>query len=154
MSDANFIKNFMSQKRIILFGASRSGKKFGNAVLKEMSGKGYQIFPVHPECKEINGITCYPDISSVPDDVKSVLMIIPPKRVLEVIPDLIKHGIVRAWLQQGAESPEVIKQLQENDIEIISHECILMFTEPVKSIHRFHRWIWKIAGKYPDMDTA
>ena len=57
MSDANFIKNFMSQKRIILFGASRSGKKFGNAVLKEMSGKGYQIFPVHPECKEINDIS-------------------------------------------------------------------------------------------------
>ena len=81
-------------------------------------------------------------------------MIIPPERVLDVIPDLVKHKIQQVWLQQGSDSPEVIQQLKDNKIEIISHECILMFIEPVKSIHRFHRWIWKIAGKYPDMDAA
>ena len=33
---------------------SRSGKKFGNVVGKELKTKGYEIFPIHPEAKEID----------------------------------------------------------------------------------------------------
>ena len=41
MSDLNLINNFIRQKKIILYGASRSGKKFGNVVIREMLERGY-----------------------------------------------------------------------------------------------------------------
>ena len=154
MSDLGMINNFIGQKKIILYGASRSGKKFGNMVIREMLERGYQLYTVHPESEEISGVKCYPDISAVPDDAKSVLMIIPPEKVIEVLPDLINAKMERTWLQFGASSQKAIKLCLDNDIEVISNECILMFTEPVKSFHSFHRWIWKIAGKYPKVSAA
>jgi hypothetical protein len=33
---------------------------------------------------------------------------------------------------------------------VVQKECILMFAEPVKSIHGIHRWIWKVLGKLPN----
>ncbi len=151
MNDLNTIQDFLRPKKIALFGASRSGKKFGNVVLKELQTREFQIYPVHPECTEINGIACISDVSGVPDDVEAALMVIPPDQVITVLPALAEKKMRYVWLQPGSESGEAIKLCQELDIEVISDKCILMFTEPVRSIHRFHRWIWKVTGKFPDI---
>lgn len=37
------IDDFINSKKIALIGMSRSGKKFGNAVGKELNTKGYEI---------------------------------------------------------------------------------------------------------------
>jgi predicted CoA-binding protein len=52
-------------------------------------------------------------------------------------------------MQQGSESRNAIKFCEENGISAVHNECIMMFVEPVKSIHSFHRWINKLVGKYP-----
>lgn len=52
-------------------------------------------------------------------------------------------------MQQGSESQAAIDFCKENKIDYVSGECIMMFSEPVQSIHRFHRGIWKLIGKYP-----
>jgi hypothetical protein len=31
----------------------------------------------------------------------------------------------------------------------VDGQCILMFLEPVKSIHKVNRWINKVVGTYP-----
>lgn len=149
MSDLNQIKNFMSVKKHALFGVSRSGKKFGNSILKELSGKGYELVVIHPEVTEINGITCLPDIYALPEPVKSAILVIPPAQVEILLPDLKKAGIEQIWLQQGSQSDQAIKYCSENNITVIYNECILMFAPPVQSIHKFHGWINKLFGKYP-----
>ena len=58
-------------------------------------------------------------------------------------------GIKKIWMQQGSESPKAIKFCKENGIELVEGECIMMFSEPVKSIHKFHRGLNKLFGKYP-----
>jgi hypothetical protein len=35
-------------------------------------------------------------------------------------------------------------------VEVVHGQCILMFTEPVGSFHKFHRWIWKVLRKIPE----
>jgi predicted CoA-binding protein len=52
------IQDFVSGKRIALAGASRSGKKFGNIAGKELKTRGYQVYLVHPEAREIDGEPC------------------------------------------------------------------------------------------------
>jgi predicted CoA-binding protein len=52
-------------------------------------------------------------------------------------------------MQQGSESEKAINYCNENGIDVIHGECILMFAEPVESIHKFHKWLWKIFGKLP-----
>ena len=41
----------------------------------------------------------------------------------------------------------IVKQMELNEIH---KECILMFADPVNSIHGVHKWLWKVFGKLPN----
>ena len=58
-------------------------------------------------------------------------------------------GIRRVWMQQGAQSDAAIRYCQEHNINEVHGECIMMFAQPVKSFHGFHRGVWKLFGKLP-----
>ena len=57
--------------------------------------------------------------------------------------------IKNIWMQQGSEAKDAINFCKDNGIDVVHGECILMFAEPVSSIHSLHRWINKLIGKYP-----
>ena len=141
------IDNFVGSKRIAVVGMSRSGKKFGNMASKELKTKGYEIFPVHPEAKEIDGMTCYPDLKSLSGKVDGVWISIPPKNVPPVLEEAAQIGLKNIWLQQGAWSAEVQQTIDELNLSVISNKCIMMYAPPVKSVHKFHRTIAGIFGK-------
>ena len=141
------IDQFVSSKRIAVVGMSRSGKKFGNMASKELKAKGYEIFPVHPEAKEIDGMTCYPDLKSLSGQVDGVWISIPPKNVPPVLDEAAEIGLKNIWLQQGAWSAEVQQTIDRLNLSVVSKKCIMMYAPPVKSIHKFHRTIVGIFGK-------
>ena len=67
----------------------------------------------------------------------------------KVVKDVHSNNIKLVWMQQGSESETAIEFCEKNSIEVVYKECILMFAEPAASIHKFHRWIWKILKKLP-----
>lgn len=140
------INDFIGSKRIAVIGMSRSGKKYGNLAVKELVSKGYEIFPVHPEAQEIDGMKCYPDLKSLNGRVDGVWISIPPQKVDAVLEDAAEIGLKNIWLQQGAWSPEVQKTIDRLNLPVISKKCILMYAQPVKSIHKFHRTLKSIFG--------
>jgi len=141
------IDQFVSSKRIAVVGMSRSGKKFGNMAAKELKAKGYEIFPVHPEAKEIDGLICYPDLKSLSGKVDGVWISIPPKNVSPVLEEAAQVGLKNIWLQQGAWSAEVQQTIDRLNLPVVSKKCIMMYAPPVKSFHKFHRNIVGIFGK-------
>jgi predicted CoA-binding protein len=140
---------FANRCRLALVGASRSGRKFGNSVLRELTAKGYEVHPVHPEADAIDGVPCVPSLAALPEAVEGIVVVVPPKDALEVVRQAADAGIPRVWLQQGAGSPEVVRIARERGLDVVDGECILMFAEPVRSFHRFHRFVWKVLGKLP-----
>lgn len=140
------INDFIGSKRIAVIGMSRSGKKYGNLAVKELVSKGYEIFPVHPEAQEIDGMKCYPDLKSLNGKVDGVWISIPPQKVDPVLEDAAEIGLKNIWLQQGAWSPEVQKTIDRLNLPVISKKCILMYAQPVKSVHKFHRTLKSIFG--------
>jgi uncharacterized protein len=143
------VDRFVGLKTLALVGASRSGKKFGNAILKELRGKGYTIYPIHPEATEIEGQPAYASLSATPTKPGGVIVVVPPDRAVQVVRDAHLAGIDAVWLQQGAGSPEAVRYAEANGMTVVDGECLLMFTEPAAWFHRAHRWIWKISGKLP-----
>jgi uncharacterized protein len=141
------IEQFISSKRIAVVGMSRSGKKFGNMASKELRAKGYEIFAVHPDVKEIDGLTCYPDLKSLSGKVDGVWISIPPAKVPAVLEEAAQIGLKNIWLQQGAWSKEVQETIDQLKLPVVSKKCIMMYAPPVKSIHKFHRTIVGIFGK-------
>jgi uncharacterized protein len=139
--------DFIGSKRIAIVGASRSGKKFGNTIQGELEQRGYETYLVHPEAKEINGHPCYPNLAALQGRAEAVLICVPPAKAEQVVRDAAAAGIERIWLQMGSASAEVMAAAREAGVKPVANKCILMYAEPVKSIHGFHRAIVKLFGQ-------
>ncbi|MFH1178055.1 MAG: CoA-binding protein [Acidobacteriota bacterium] len=144
------IDDFVAQRTLAIAGVSRSGKSFSNAALKELKAKGYRVFAVNPNASEIDGMPCYASFTALPESVGGALVIVPPEHSESVVRAAAAAGIARVWLQQGAESPAATEAGREAGISLVHGHCILMFAEPVRSFHRFHRFIWRLLGKLPE----
>lgn len=149
MASAASVTAFVGERKLALVGASRSGQKMGNAILKELGEKGYTVHPVHPEAEYISDRKCYRSLSELPERVGGVIVVVKPDRATAVVREAADAGIPRVWLQQGAESDEALAICEQRGIDVVAKECILMFAEPVTSIHRFHRFFKRIFGRMP-----
>jgi predicted CoA-binding protein len=149
MSRKADVDDFLAQKTLAVVGVSRGGKKFGNAVLKDLKAKGYRTFAINPHAQSIEGERCYTNLSALPERPDGVVTIVPPAATEEVVKQAHAAGIKRIWMQQGSESEAAIRYCRDNGMTAIDGECILMFAEPSAFHHRFHRWVWKLLGKLP-----
>ena len=143
------IDDFLAQKTLALVGVSRSGKKFGNAVRRELNAKGYTLRPVHREADAIDGQPCARSLAAVAPEVGGVILVTPPAETMRLVQEAADAGIRRVWIQQGAESDEAIRFCESRGISVVHHQCIMMFAEPAAFGHRLHRGILKIFGKVP-----
>lgn len=148
MTTRSSVDQFLAQKSLALAGASRSAKKFGNTILKELTKKGYHIDLVHPEAAEIDGHKCYASVEDLPGPVGGLVIVVPPEQTEKLVRQAVAAGIKNVWMQQGSESSEAAKFCQDNGINEVHGECILMFAQPT-GFHKFHRWLWGLIGKLP-----
>jgi len=145
------IQDFIAGKRIAVVGVSRSGKKFGNTISLELKQRGYQVFMVHPQAQEIGGERCYPNLASLQGKVDGVLICLPPTSAGQALREAAQAGMKKVWLQQGAQSPEVLALARELGITPVAGKCILMYVttgDPFFSPHRLHGAVMKLIGQY------
>lgn len=149
MASKQSVDGFVAERTLALVGVSRSGKGFGNIVLKELTAAGYTVYPVHPEVPTIGEHPAYPSLSKLPAAVGGVVVVVPPVQAEQVVRDAYAAGIRRVWLQQGATSPAAEQLCRELGMDVVSGECILMFAAPTAWMHRTHRWVWKMLDRLP-----
>ena len=143
------INDFVSQRSFAIVGVSRSARKFGNTIYKTLKQRGYRLYPVHPDLESVEGDRCFRSLESLPEKVGGVVLCVSPLKVEETLLRVEAAGIRRVWMQQGSESYAAIRFCERAGISAVHGQCILMFTEPVQGVHRFHRWIWRMIGKHP-----
>lgn len=141
------IQDFINSKRIAIIGASRTGKKFGNIAAKELIERGYQVFLVHPEAQTIDGKSCFSNLALLKGKIDGVFISVPHQKNLDLLQQVHDIGIKNVWIQQNAESPQLIAKGKELGLNLVYGKCILMYAPPVRSIHGFHRAIVKLFGK-------
>ena len=142
------IQDFVNGKRIAVVGVSRDGAKFGNTAFTELAARGYQVFAVHPEAKEIAGTPCYPNLAALRGQVDGVLVVVPPQQAVSVLQEAAVVGLKNVWLQQGAESSEVLAQARDLGLNLVAKKCVLMYATPVRSFHGWHRLFAKLVGQF------
>lgn len=150
MNNLKVIKEFLDQKNIAVAGVSRTKHKFGNTIFKELEKKGYNLYPVNPNLEEFEGKKCFKNIESLPAEVTGIVINTKPAVTGMLIKEAEAKGIQNIWLQQGSADKTVKTSIENSKSNIISGQCILMFNEPVKGVHGFHRWLKKSFGKFPN----
>lgn len=142
------IDEFIASEPIAMVGVSRNPKKFGFTAFRELKEKGMNVIPVNPSAAEIHGVKVYPDIKSLPAEVKGLLIMTKKSATAQIVRDAREKGIKQIWIQQMSESQEAMKELEGSGINYISGQCILMYYKP-HSIHKFHGRLKKFFGRWP-----
>ena len=145
MKDVN---RFLSLGSYAIAGVSRDPKKFGQVMFRDLRKKGMDVVPVNPAGGTIDGVSFYRSVSDLPSSVKGLIFMTPKEQTLSVAREAMAHGIKDLWIQQGAETKETIAELEKEEINLIHHQCIMMFWKP-NGVHSFHRFLKKIFGGLP-----
>jgi len=148
MNSLKQINQFLDNQPIALVGVSRNPKKFGYAAFRELKEKGMSIIPVNPEADEIMGEKSYRNVTSLPEEVKGIIVMTKKEITASVVCEAKARGIKSIWIQQAANSKEAMGELKGTDINFITGECILMHYKP-HSIHKFHGNLKKLFRMYP-----
>lgn len=147
------IKSFLGLKNIAVVGVSSKNKGFGVAVYNHLKDNGFNTFGVNKNGGFSNSTKLYNSLALIENNIDGVITVVPPSETEIVVQEAKELGIKNIWMQQGSESKNAIEFCKQNGINVVHNECILMFAEPVKSIHSFHRWINKLLGKYPEIEN-
>jgi hypothetical protein len=148
MNTKNDIDRFFAEKKVALVGFSRNPKHFSRMAYKSLVEKGFDVFPVNPNMGQIDDKKVYNDISEIPKDVKRAIFMTSKQITPQEIEKAISHGVDHIWVQQGAHSEESLKKGDPAGV-FIHNKCIMMFADPVKGVHAFHRFLAKLFNRMP-----
>lgn len=122
----DLIKEFLQQKRFAVVGSFRNKEKIAYKIFKNLIAKGYEVYPVNPNVKQVDGIKCYVSIRDLPVVVDVVSIVTPPEISFEIVKQCLEKGIRRVWLQPGAESKEILDFCNKNNIKVVYNSCIML----------------------------
>jgi predicted CoA-binding protein len=120
------IKEFMTQKKFAVIGATDNPEKYGNHVFKNLLKRGYEVYPVNPNLKEIEGVKCHPTLADVPVRVDVVDFVVPPKVTEATLQECKRLGLDNIWLQPGSESDAAIAFCRENELKVVYGTCVML----------------------------
>jgi hypothetical protein len=143
------VDEFVAQPALALVGVSRTGKKFSNITMKELRAKGYKVYPVNRNGGEVEGEKIYSRLQDLPEMVGAALVMVNPADAEAAVREAAACGIPRVWLQQGSETPAAIKAASENQMQVVSGECILMFAGK-NPFHGVHKFVNRVIGRLPN----
>jgi len=115
--------------RIALVGASNNRHKFGNRIYLDLRSKGYDVVPVNPKDKQIEGDQAYASIGMIEELPDIVNFVVPPPVAMKVAQEAVELGIKHLWFQPGSESNELETWLKgTNRIKYLVNSCIMVET--------------------------
>lgn len=148
-------KDFLSQERIAVAGVSSIGQGAANSIYRALRDAGYQVYPLNPNTEIVEGDTCYPNVSALPQTVDGVMIVTRPEQTEQIARECAEVGVPRVWMHYNAffgpartsVSDAAVAVCRENDITVIAGGCPLMFLD---FGHKCMRWMLGIMGRLPD----
>jgi predicted CoA-binding protein len=141
---AELITDFLRGRRIAVAGVSRGTGSAANPVFRKLRDAGYEVFPVNPNAAEVEGVTCFPNLESVPGALDGVVVATHPDVSLDVVRQAVRRKVSRIWLHRsfgrGSVSDAAVSECAAHGMRCIVGGCPLMYCAPVDFGHRCMRW--------------
>ena len=148
--DVSLVERFLAQPRIVMIGATDDPKKFGWAVYRAFVDHGHEVMPVNPRRTTVDGVTCLPDLRSVPGEVEAAIVMLTGPAAYDAVRECVLRDVSTVWLFRGvggpgAWSPEAVALCHEHGVAVIAGACPLMFLGPVTGAHHAHLAVRRFA---------
>ncbi len=109
---------------VAVVGLSPKQDRPSNMVARYLIQAGYKVIPVNPGQGTILDRICYPDLSSIPEDIDIVNIFRKPEQVPPIVAEAIAKGCKTVWMQLGIVNEEGAKLAQSAGITVIMDRCI------------------------------
>ena len=120
------ISEFLNKKTIAVVGATNRPGRFGYIIFRNLLDRGYNVLPVHPILKTIDGHKVYSSLTDIPEKIDAVDFVVTPAVTEKVVEECARLGIRLVWMQPGAESRAAIDFCEQNGIACIHGTCVLI----------------------------
>lgn len=133
------LQRICNAQSVALVGASDKRGSFGRLFLEGLRDAGCRrLYPVNPKREEILGITAYPSISSVPDEIDLAILLTPTGVVLDLVKECVANKVKGAVVfasgfgELGPEGKELEREIGEvgraGGTRVIGPNCIGLFS--------------------------
>jgi predicted CoA-binding protein len=96
------VREFLRGRRFAVAGVSRVGRgSAANAVYRKLRDCGYEVFPVNPNASEVEGVTSYPDLASIPGALDGVVVVTHPSVSASIVRQAAERGVPRVWFHRS-----------------------------------------------------
>jgi hypothetical protein len=109
---------------IAVVGASPKPWRDSGSIASFLAAKGYTVIPVNPAYKEVLGMKCYPDLTSIGSSVDIVDIFRDPREIMPIIDEAIATRAKTVWMQFGVVNAEAAKKAEQVGIQVIMDKCI------------------------------
>ena len=109
---------------IAVVGITDRAELPSNTVPAYLQRQGYKIIPVNPNLDEVLGEKSYPDVTSIPQSVDTVLIFRRSETVPPIIEQAIQKGAKAVWMQEGIVHEEAAARAQQAGLKVVMNTCM------------------------------
>lgn len=121
MTELNAIARLLKPRSVAVIGASADAAKTAGRPVAYLRKHGFtgEIYPVNPRVSSIDGLTCYPDIASIPGTPDVAIVLLGAERAHQAVRELAAKGTAAAivlasgYTETGEEGARRQQQLIE-----------------------------------------
>lgn len=151
------VEDFLAQKKIAVVGVSDKRETGCNLAYQKFKENGYQVVPINPRLSSYDGVTCYPDLKSIPGKPDAVFILASPKVTDQIVQQCADLGIKHVWMHcmmgtkpglaagMTSVSQEAVEICKANGIAVIPGSCPNQFLKPDFG-HKAMRGLWRLFG--------
>ena len=91
----NKLISFFAPRVVAVVGANRERHKIGSEILHNLVSTGFSgtIVPVHPQAKDIAGLSAYRQVQDIPLAVDLAVIVVPAEHVEDAVDDCLAKGV-------------------------------------------------------------
>jgi len=143
---------FLANQRVAVTGVSRAPENHGsNAVYRRLRDRGYQVFAVNPNARQVEGDPAYPNLAAIPGGVEAVVIATRPEHAEDTMRECVTLGVKHVWMHRGVGPGSVSAAAtafgREHGVLVIDGGCPLMFGQTADLSHKVIRFVY--AGNIP-----
>ena len=118
-------------RTIAVVGCSADPRRTSHGIARYLQRAGYRILPINPHCTEVLGETAYPDLDSLPDDVRVDLVNIfrNPRYTDDMVAMAVRYAEATGtrpviWTQLGVSTPAAQQRAEAAGLPYVADRCI------------------------------
>lgn len=108
-------------------GCSSNPSRASHGVSRYLMRVGYEVVPINPREQEVHGLTAYPDLHSLPDELRSRIEVVDIFRrsdlVLPHVEEAIDIGAKAVWMQLNVWNQEAAELAAHAGLLVVMNRC-------------------------------